>query len=129
MRDLPDPIVAKAYKSPGSGELAWRLTDVPEAAAAIAESSLAVLGGEVWLVDPAGRGWTGLIPSRDKRPPSVWTWDVSPRELGESWQAYCTRAAHETIATVSRLPIEAESSEDVVDDLWIHLLYVSKDEE
>lgn len=97
MNAVPPDILAKAYRSPGAGELAWRRGDLPSAMEALVKSGFAILGGELWLVRDPKENWTGLIPSRDGKVPFVWGWDTGSRMEGESWSGYCERTLEESL--------------------------------
>jgi len=123
---LPTEVVAKAYMSPGSRELAWRRHDLPEALAAIAACGYTILGGEVWWAREPTNGYIGLIPYRDGGT-GVWHWETLPRdERSETWQQYCDRTVEESLSAVANLDVEAYAAEDVVPGLWFNVTYVSR---
>jgi hypothetical protein len=126
--NLPRPVLAKAYASPGSGEFAWRRADVPEAVRALTASDYAILGGEVWLVSDPRANWTGLIPCRDSRPDGVWSWDTKPRQAGETWEVFRDRTARETIESVEAMRVEDESDPSVVPYLWFNISFIAAHE-
>ena len=126
MEELPESIIAVAYRA-STGELAWRRADIPAALSAIAASGQAVLGGEVWVAVGDGR-WHGLVPDKHGGPPGVWHWDTAPRAAGESWPAYCARAAEESAQAVAGLRIEEESDPSVRDRLFFNLTYIPEAE-
>jgi hypothetical protein len=124
--NLPEPIAAVAYRAV-NGELAWRRADLPSALLAIVQSGMAVLGGEVWLALGEGR-WDGLIPDAHGGLPGVWDWDVTPQATGETWSAYCRRAAEESARAVAGMRVEEESDPAVGDRLYFNLTYVTEAE-
>jgi hypothetical protein len=127
MAALPVSVTAIAYRA-SNGELAWRRLDIPQALSAIAASGQAVLGGEVWVAVGEGQ-WHGLVPDRHGGPPGgVWHWDATPRAAGESWPAYCVRAAEESARTVAGMPVEKESDPAVRDRLFFNVTFVSEAE-
>jgi hypothetical protein len=126
MNALPEPVTAVAYRA-ANGELAWRRAELPAALLAIAEAGLAVLGGEVWLAVGDGR-WDGLIPDACGGLPGVWHWDTAPRLAGESWLAFCHRAAEESARAVAEMRVEEESDPAVWDRLYFNLTYVTEAE-
>lgn len=124
MAALPKSVESLAYRA-RNGELAWRRQDVPAALAAIAASSQAVLGGEVWIALGDGR-WHGLVPSRDGGPDGVWHWSTAPRAANESWQAYCDRAAQESARVVAGMPVEEESVPSLREQLRFNFTYMTE---
>jgi hypothetical protein len=123
MTALPEPITAVAYRA-ANGELAWRRADLPAALVALAQSGLAVLGGEVWVAVGEGR-WVGLIPDAHGGAPGVWHWNTAPRAAGETWSAFCRRTAEESAQAVAGMQVEEESSPAVRDRLYFNLTYVA----
>jgi len=121
---LPDKIVAAAYHA-SNGEMAWRRADLPAALAALAESGQAVLGGEVWVAAGEGR-WVGLVPDARGGLPGVWHWDTTPRRAGESWPAYCRRAADESARVVAEMRVEEEAAAAIRDRLYFNLTWVAE---
>jgi hypothetical protein len=80
---LAAELEARAEHS-GRLELAWERADAQLAIAALARASLAILGGELWLVAErhTPRSISGVIPQRDGAP-AVYGWTTN-REGGES---------------------------------------------
>ena len=124
MDALPSPITAVSYRA-SNGELAWRRSDIPAALAALAESGQAVLGGEVWVTLGGGR-WDGLVPDARGGPPGIWHWDTAPQAAGESWPAYCLRAADESARAVAGLRVEEEAAAEIRDRLYFNLTWVAE---
>ncbi len=120
---LPTSITAAAYRA-SNGELAWRRSDINAALATLAESGHAVLGGEVWVALGGGR-WDGLVPNARGGPPGVWHWDTAPQAAGESWSAYCLRAADESARAVAGLRVEDEAAAEVRDRLYFNITWVA----
>ncbi len=124
MTALPETIIATAYRA-ANGELAWQRADLPAALTAIAVSGQAVLGGEVWVAVGEGR-WAGLVPDARGGPPGVWHWETAPRTAGESWPAYCRRAADESARVVAGMRVEEEAHPAVRDRLYFNLTWVAE---
>ena len=78
---LPAELLARAFRAP-NGELAWARADAVEAAKALAALDMAILGGEVWLIQPDG-GISGVIPSASEGG-SVHHWDFAPGFKGHT---------------------------------------------
>jgi hypothetical protein len=66
------------------------------------EQSLAVLGGELWLVFDGARSWSGLIPQREG-PDAVYAWETK-QNPNEPWAAFVHRCAADSLAAVATWP-------------------------
>ena len=121
--NLQAEIVAKAYISPGAGELAWRREDLSAASHAIAAARYTILGGEVWWVPDRARGWTGIIPSKANPTPAVWHWETGPRSESETWDDYCARTLQESLEDAGNLEVEADAADDVRPNLWFNITF------
>jgi hypothetical protein len=126
--ELPAHVAARAYVSPGSGEFAWKRGDLPEAMQALVRSGMAILGGEVWVVESPESNWSGLVPSSDNSPPGVWSWDTAAQMPDETWDAYCQRTLQESLESVARMNVEAEAAEHVRSLLWFNVTSVHRND-
>jgi hypothetical protein len=94
---------ASAHRT-AEGEYAWRRPEALRAARALADSGLAILGGELWLVH--GGEIHGVLPQRSG-PPAVYHWE-SKRKPAESWAAFVARSYSESYSAINGLPPEGE---------------------
>ena len=103
--DLPWPLtpelVRHAFRE-SNGEFAWRRADVDHVVAALLDAGAAILGGEVWWLEPDGRTWYACVPQASGIP-GHWTWSID-RIAGESWSTYSERCAQEARARVAQWP-------------------------
>jgi len=73
-----------------NGEIAWPLEEAVDAVRWIAQTGLAVLGGEAWLVGDDGVR-TGLIPLQNSDTLAVRGWSAEERAPAETWANYVDR--------------------------------------
>jgi hypothetical protein len=85
---LPPELERAAFRC-ANGEYAWRPQDVPRAVKHLAESGVAILGGELWMV--IEDAIYPIIPAVTG-PPIVWTWSCD-RQPDEPWLNYVARSA------------------------------------
>jgi hypothetical protein len=100
---LPEHLRATMLAA-SNGEIAWPIEHAVDAVTWIASKDLAVLGGEAWLVDDAGR-ISGLIPVEDSNIAAVRGWDVEDRRPNESWSDFVERCRRQAVAA-----LQAEST-------------------
>jgi len=114
---MPEQAVSKAFKAL-NGEYAWRRSDVATAARVIVEEHLAIVGGEVWVVE--GSLFCALSPRRE----GGWTviaWDAPERDAGESWAHYAHRSLEATLQTIRSLRVESSVAPEAADKIYYHL--------
>ncbi|MGI4791659.1 MAG: hypothetical protein ACRYFS_22785 [Janthinobacterium lividum] len=130
MSQLND-LMAKAYRT-SYGELAWKRGDAIEAAQALADAGLAILGGEVWYVLEDGTMY-GTIPGfvLEGGLGSVFRWVCEParRRSTETWQQFCARAAAYTIEVLVDIDVERRILPGMASSLRYNFGYISEAEE
>lgn len=126
MDAIPADLKMKAFWAP-SGELGWSREDAHEVIRILADSGLAILGGELWFVPDGERRWTGLIPQREGERPVVYTW-ATDRETGEEWPAFVGRSAADSSAAVDRMPGPDDLPKDLGGRILYNLNWVSETE-
>lgn len=100
------------------GLCAWRRDNLPDVAIDLAKDGLAIVGGEVWVVE--GNLFSPLSPTRDGGW-TIFSWESPPRLLGEPWEHYVTRTLREALDTVRALDPEGRVPPDVGSKLYYHL--------
>jgi hypothetical protein len=115
--------------SPSNGEVAWPLDRASDAAAWIARQGLALLGGEAWIVDEAGR-IMAIIPVTGSSIPAVRGWSVKARQPDEHWAAFVARCLNDALAALRRESetINEEVPADLRDRLRYNMTFVSEQE-
>jgi hypothetical protein len=95
--NIPADLLNRSLRRPNGG-LGWRPADAPAAVAALAAAGYAVLGGEWWTVLPDGTIWPA-VPRAGSGPVGVYGWSLPQPwdQAGESWDAFCERAAVYTL--------------------------------
>jgi hypothetical protein len=96
---FPHDLEATARRTAG-GDYAWPRGDALRAANVLRTAGMAILGGELWLVQ--GRAVSGLLP-RATGLSSVYRWE-SERQPTESWADFVARSYSETIGAIDSLP-------------------------
>lgn len=116
---LPDSLLTQAFRT-HDGEYAWRRSDLPGVVRALAEQRLAVICGEVWLVE--GNLVSCLSPCKNGGW-AVIAWDNRSLETGESWDHYVANTVEETLHAIEELNAEESVRPDVADKLFYHVWY------
>jgi hypothetical protein len=101
---IPEPLRATMFTA-ANGEIAWPLEHAVDAVTWISSNDLAILGGEAWLVDSAGR-ITGLIPMDGSTIPAVRGWSAADQRHDESWPGFVERCRREAVTA-----LQAESTD------------------
>ena len=114
---MPEQAVSNAFAAL-NGEYAWRRADLATAARVIVDEQLAIVGGEVWVVE--GSLFSSLSPRKDGGW-AVIAWDAPAREAGESWEHYAHRSFEATLQTIRSLRVEASLAPEVADKIYYHL--------
>src|SRR5574342_221065 len=102
---LPEEMKQAAFRAE-NGEFGWTRAQVPGVVARLHDQGLAILGGEVWWVLDGARTWNGLVPQR-RGPDLAYDWETLRKPL-ESWPAFVSRCAADTVAAVETLPPPAD---------------------
>lgn len=125
---LPDALLKRAFHS-ASGELAWTKDDAVSAARALCSLGMAVLGGELWLVDEEGHIRGSFQPAKGG-PPAIYAWTVEPawRQDRESWRQFCYRAATFTELMLRTPDVEAEIEAALRPQVRYNLTFIALDE-
>jgi len=111
-------------RRPAGGEYAWRRAEALRAARAVADSGIAILGGELWLVRDGEVH--GVLPQRSG-PPAVYHWE-SKRGPAESWTAFVERSHSESCSAINALPPEGEVDAPTAARVYYNLVWVSEHE-
>jgi hypothetical protein len=114
---LSDTVASGAYRAL-DGEYAWRRADLPGVVQDLVERRLALMGGEVWVVE--GSLFCSLSPRKD----GGWTvlaWNGPLREQGETWEHYTRRCAEETLRAIHELNAEEAVAPEASDNLYYHI--------
>jgi len=106
---LPEEMVKKAFIA-SNGELAWKREDLFEVINTYNNLDYPVEGLEIWIVKDNGQ-WDGLIPQKGSNVPGVYTWNASPRKVGENTKDYCLRTRSELFDTLEKFQVEKEVEE------------------
>jgi hypothetical protein len=101
---IPNEWRARAYIA-NNGELAWPRGDALAVLPTIVGLDLAVLGGEVWMVDETTRTIRASLLGVDGHDEGIYSWEVQPGwdPTRESWPAFCARAAEVTAESIRYL--------------------------
>jgi hypothetical protein len=121
---LPTEITAKAFHSQ-SDEYAWQRADVLAAIEAISSNALAVLGGEVWIIQ---RNEILALPPLKTGGNAVIGWDTREKAKTETWEEFVDRTAQETIAAIDSLKAEDEVKTELADKVYYNIVFVNEAE-
>jgi hypothetical protein len=115
-----------------NGELAWRPDDAEAAVIELTSAGYAVLGGEWWTVEPGGAIWPAIPATEGRAGGGVYGWSIRSDwdRAGESWDAFCERAAEYNLAVLrgedpgsAPLPTIAAEVRRDRPDLWPQVHY------
>jgi hypothetical protein len=112
-----------AFRS-SSGEFGWTREQAATVIAILREQSLAILGGELWLVLNGARGWTGLIPQQEG-PDAVYAWETK-RNPNEPWGTFVNRSADDSTAAVEKWPDSVELPRNLQGRILYNLTWVNE---
>jgi len=101
MMHLEDMEKVAAFRS-SNGECGWTREQAVKVVAILRGQSLAVLGGELWLVLDGAHSWSGLIPQREGSD-AVYAWETK-RSPNEHWATFVNRCAADSIAAAEEWP-------------------------
>jgi len=101
-----------------NGEFAWRRADLAGVMRRLIERRLAILSGEVWVVE--GTLFSPLSPHKDGGL-TVFSWQVSDRQPEESWERFALRSLEETLKLIGDLDPEGCVELEAADKLYYHL--------
>lgn len=118
------PAVEKSAFRIANGEYAWQRQDIAPAVQALRDANIAILGGELWLVE--GARVMGLLPQHEG-PPGVYHWE-SERNPDEGWQSFVMRSALDTLAAVNAMPREGEIPMPSDARIFYNLTWVTEEE-
>ena len=114
-----------AFRS-SNGECGWTREQTIDVIAILRKQSLAILGGELWLVLDGSRSWIGLIPQR-VGPDAVYTWETK-RYPNEHWEAFVNRCVADTTAAVERWPEPDDLPPNLAGRILYNLTWVNEEE-
>lgn len=129
--NISTDLLARANRSP-NGELAWHPDDAEAAVIELASAGYAVLGGEWWTVEPDGAIWPAIPATEGRTADAIYGWSIRAGwdRAGESWEAFCERAAAYNLAVLrgeepnsGSLPAIAAAVRRDRPDLWPHIYY------
>lgn len=120
---FPRELEDAAFRSV-NGEYAWQRSEALAAVRVLADSGLAVLGGELWLIRD-GEVWSAL-PQQSGRP-AVNSWETE-RRPGEPWATYVARARGEALSAIQALPSGALVAAPPTAKVYYNLTWAGADE-
>lgn len=112
---FPEKFKSPAYH-PSLFIYAWKRNGLDKLFEEIMASNIAILGGEVWLVE--GEKTLGIIPlkSGDKE---VLSWKII-RQKGEEWYDFVERSVKETLEIISEANLEKKVTAATRHKIWYH---------
>jgi hypothetical protein len=116
---------AAAFRS-SNGECGWTREQTADVIAILRDRSLAILGGELWLVLSGSRSWSGLIPQREGSD-AVYLWETN-RYPNEPWATFVNRCAADSKSAVEKWPDPRTLSTELSGRILYNLTWVSEEE-
>jgi hypothetical protein len=112
------------FRSP-NGECGWTRDQALTVIALLRNRSLAILGGELWVVLNGSRDWSSLIPQR-QGPDAIYAWETK-RYSEEDWPTFVNRCAADSVAAVERWP-DSDVSPKIEGQILYNLTWTSEEE-
>lgn len=120
---LPPEVMALAFRT--GDEYAWKRDDIGEVVAAMAESHLAVMGGEVWGITDVEI--LSMLQLKDGRT-AVFSWDTGMKREDEDWEDFVDRCAVEPLTAIRDLNVEQEVVDEQADTIYYNLTWFDEDD-
>jgi hypothetical protein len=119
---LPESLLKSAFKTL-DGNYAWRRADLSAVMRTLADHQLAIVCGEVWLVE--GNLVSCLTPSKSGGW-SVIAWDNRDRVPGESWDQFVRHSVEEALDAIQELNAEESVLPDAIEKLYYRVSFVDE---